>query len=261
MIPLNRTMSLDDFDDVRFREAADFLIYSWFLAKRIGGQCSTWWGTLDDKHVEETALNKGPGYSRPSWYPEEMDVHIPWFTLWEYCWTLVNSGAMRAKGMRLLSLGGAASVMDFSLLRMGHHIELVEARSYSPAQQVENLRLLECGSLNPHIMSFAQMGMLDIDPCDAMVSTNVIFLSGEEPQRVISKELKRLVRVGGVAAFTFDLGNPNPKRLVTDPISHFKWDGFRPVGEFVDRGDRYHVFYPDVAQGKYTAGSLLQRRV
>lgn len=259
---INRTMRLSDFDIPEFRSAASLIIDNWQETKKLGSQCSTWWGTLDDKHVKETVLNKGDDYQRPDWYPEEMDIHIPWFTLWEYVWTLTNCGAEKSK-QRYLSLGGAASVLDLTLLRLGHEVVLVEARDYSPLHQMRNARLFECSHLlDAHIMNIANIGSLQgIKPVDAMVSTNVIFLAGTLAQAAIKRYLQCLVKPSGLAAFTYDFLNPNPKRYVDDPLWQFDWDQFDPVESlFHDDGKRHHVFYPDPSKGRYTAASLLLRR-
>jgi len=261
---INRTMSLADFEDPAFQDAANLIIETWEEIQKLGGECSTWWGTLDDEHASGTLLNKGDDYVRPRWYPEAMDHHIPWFTLWEYCWTLIHCGALNTtKKRRFLSLGGAASAFDLTLLRLGHEVVLVEARGYSPVQQARNAALFGRDHMfHAHCMNIADLGHLDIKPVHAMVSTNVIFLAGTDAQAAINTHLQRFVEPGGVAAFTYDLFNPNPKRYVSDPLAQFDWDGFEPEEpSFHDNGERHHVFYPAPEKGKYTAASLLLRRV
>jgi hypothetical protein len=259
----NGTTDPDDFRRGDWKAARELLIAVWRAVEREGSRCSSWWGTLDDAHVPETLQNKGPGYLRPRWWPEDIDRQIPWFTLWEYCYVLTRASLAAREGLHLLSLGGAASMLDLCCMRLGHRVTVLDARTYGVERQQRNAKLLGvdnllCGYPGRPIEN---MHLLDGQVFDGMVSTNVIFLAGEAAQRACREKLFELIRPDGFACFTFDVGNPNPKRLVTDPVSHFKWHGFEIDGEWIDNGQRYHFYYPEPMRGYYTAGGMLLRRM
>lgn len=230
-----------------------------------GAQWSSWVGTITDEHRPSTELNKGPDYKPlPDW---PYDADIPWFTLWEYCWCLDNVRTLyenwRGPGMALLSLGGNACLLDLAFLRLGHSVHLVEQRQPSVTQQFENAEKLGVADrFHASVGRFEDVLPLDhAHLCDCMVSTNVIFLSGERGQRAIADHLHRWITPGGYAVSTFDFLNPNPDRFVDDPIAHFAWRGFKPSGKFHDTGSRHHLYFPDPTRGFYTAGGLVQTRL
>jgi hypothetical protein len=227
-----------------------------------GGKFCSWVGTFNDDHKPTTELNKGKGYSPvPDW---PYDADIPWFTVWEYCWTMIHLKAWaKGKTLNVLSLGGNACLLDLALLMDGHSVTLVEQRPYAVDQQIENARLIGCQD-NLRAICGKMEDVLCGDPMehDAMTSTNVLFLAGEPANRAVADRLRHWIRPNGRAFFTFDFGNPNPKRTVSDPIKHFEWEDFDPwpSGEFIDTGSRHHFFYPDPPKGSYTAGALIQER-
>jgi len=257
----NGTMDPDHFQASEWKRAVAKLVGTWDLAISHGGACSTWWGTLDDAHMPETILNKGPGYRRPRWWPGHIDRHIPWFTAWEYCYVLTRAHLMDSEPLTLLSLGGAASVLDLTLMRLGHHLTVLDARTYGVEQQQKNVEVLGIadrldGRPGQRIETLGAIEKL----FDGMISTNVLFLAGDPAQRACCEYLHRRLTPEGWACFTFDVGNPNPRRLVSDPVEHFRWNGMDIDGAWRDNGQRYHLYYPDPALGRYTAGGMLQRR-
>jgi len=257
-------MSRADFELPNMRAAADLVQGTMLELKRRGLIYSNWVGTLTPEHYPTTELNKGPGYEALPWFHD--DPNIPWFTLWEYSWVLVNSGVLAAQNpLRILSLGGSSSAFDAFLASLGHNIVVIEARPYT----VENTRknIAEMGwDMEIVLGNIGNVRNLlsGRAPFDLCVSTNVLFLSGEEAQKEVRDGLADIVRMGGVHCFTFDVFNPNPKRYLADPVAHFDVRGFRvdPEGEeFYDNGERHHLYYPEPELGRYTAGGLRQVRV
>lgn len=265
----NRTIDRFDFDwNKHMRRAADDLISVGRALLAKGGRFSTWVGTLDKRHRKSTLLNRGEGisYNALPWWPWDDD--IPWFTLWEYSWILAHVRRWcepRLKGepaLEVLSLGGSACLLDAALAADGHRITLLERRAHTCEQAAHNARRMgwryhvEQGPME------TSMGRLPPQAYDCMTSSNVLFLAGSSAQVAVATRLHGLIRPGGRAFFTFDYLNPNPERLVTDPLKHFRWDGFKPiVPYFHDGGHRTHCYYPEPEKGWYTAGALLQERV
>ena len=258
----NGTMAPHDLEIPAWQHAAQEIIKTW---RACGGQCSTWWGTLDDKHIPETIQNKGADYKKPAWWPEDIDLHIPWFTLWEYCYVLTQAELFETKELNLLSLGGAASALDLTCLLLGHRLTVLDARTYGVERQMENAIKLGCSSrLTVHPgMRIERLGELT-EVYDGMISSNVIFLAGEPAQAACRYDLSTKIDPGGFACFTVDIANPNPLRFV-DPTSverRFSWNGFAREGDgWSDNGLRYHVYYPDPTKPRYTAGGLFLRRL
>lgn len=262
MLP-NRTMEQSDLLLGPMRAAMESLISVAEHVLGVGGRFSSWVGTLDDAHYGTTELNKGPDYKPFTGWPYDED--IPWFTLWEYCWTLSNLREWAgSRKLRVLSLGGNACLLDLALMLDGHCVTLVEQRGIAVEQQERNVGVLGLKRLFRPCLGKMESILPDmIVMHNAMTSTNVLFLAGEAAQRSVSTELGRIIRPKGRAFFTFDFLNPNPSRCVSDPIAHFKWCGFRPWPEsrFVDTGSRHHLFYPEPSKGQYTAGGLIQERL
>lgn len=271
----NRTMrKLDLLEVPEMVEAREAICRVAERVTSLGGHFCSWVGTLDDAHRKNTEANKGPDYVP---LPETVwlyDRDIPWFTLWEYCWTLAQVRRIRPLGgLHVLSLGGNACLLDLALLDLGHRVTLVERRSHAAEQQEINAALLghddafgaNVGAMESWIPTMVKSGTR----FDAMTSTNVLFLAGDNAQRAVAQHLHKLIVPGGFAAFTYDYLNPNPARTVSNPLEHWKWEGFKPEVRmppgggpvFYDNGERHHLFYPQPELGHYTAASMLQMRV
>ena len=259
----NRTMSRDDFERYpEMRSAASRIMWAMEQLRSRQLVYSTWVGTINEEHIPNTILNKGPGYEPLPWFSD--DPNIPWFTLWEYCWNLTNSGLLEeTESKRVLSLGGSSSAFDALLAMLGHKIVVIERRPHTARNTRKNAAVMgwDVEVLDGDIADMRSLvnGMPLFDYC---VSINVLFLSGDEAQQEVRDGLADVVKVGGVHSFTFDVFNPNPKRFLADPIAHFNVRGFEPdPGGFVDNGERHHFFYPEPDKGRYTAGGLRQVRV
>lgn len=259
----NRTMEQEDLLHGSMRTCLRHLVEIGLKLLDSGGKFCSWVGTLDDAHRRTTELNKGSGY-KP--LPKDVwpwDLDIPWFTVWEYCWVLSNFRQWAGnRKLWVLSLGGNACLLDLALMRDGHHVTLVEQRSFAVNQQVHNAKLLGAArSLSHRTGRIEEILPEEWIQHDAMTSTNVLHLAGSVAQQAVGQELKRLIKPQGRAFFTFDYLNPNPARYVEDPAAHFKWSGFQawPSGSvFLDTGSRRHLYYPEPEKGCYTAGALIQ---
>jgi len=261
--PPNRTMSKADFEVPAFRAAADAVQETQRLIKAEGLVYSHWCGQLDDAHIPSTVANKGEAYEPLPWSTD--DERIPWFTLWEYSWVLSHSGLLDSnKKLRVLSLGGSSSSCEATVARMGHHVTVIEGRPYTADNARKNARHFGWDMLVHHGRFEDLPAILrGAEPFDVVISTNVLFLCGDEARRVIGDHLFEFVRPGGEAFITFDFGNPNPKRYLDDPYSYFGYSYFEVQAHevpFLDNGERHHFFYPDPSKGHYTAGAVALRR-
>jgi len=259
----NGTMSKDDFMIPEVRAAADAVQFTQKFLHEQDLAYSHWCGQLDDRHLPNTILNKGPGYEPLPWAYD--DANIPWFTLWEYSWILANSGLLAStRKLRVLSLGGSSSSCEATVARWGHHVTTIESRPYTAKNAAENATRFGWDMTVHHGRIEQLRSLLEgSPPFDMMISSNVLFLCGEEAHQEVRSGLQEVIVPGGWACFSFDFLNPNPKRFVDDPVGHFDYQGFQiKPGQagFIDNGERHHFFYPDPAKGYYTAGAIFLQR-
>jgi len=259
----NKTMTKADFNIPAFRQAADAVQETQRLLRDRGLVYSHWCGQLDDQHIPTTIANKGPDYVPLPWAFD--DERIPWFTLWEYAWALSTSGALRGvPKKRVLSLGGSSSSCEATVARMGHHVTAIDGRPHTIENARRNAEVFGWDMVLHHgrIEDLLQL-VGDQPPFHFMMSTNVLFLCGEPAREAVAKDLHEVIRPGGGAYITFDFQNPNPKRYLDDPKGYFNYRGFRvhpPESTFQDNGERHHLFYPEPAKGRYTAGAVTLRK-
>lgn len=222
---------------------------------RAGLRYSSWWGTLDDSHIDASKLNKGAGYEPiPEAYDDE---GTPWFALWEYAAVLQHVHEWPAGG-RILDLGGSSSPLGVFLAMQGYDVLVLDRRQ----DAVENtdkigvrlgipLRARQCNLTSPPRVLGRFAVILDV---------SCLFTVPD--RRVALDWLPTIATADAHFISTFDFHNPNPKRRITEPAIEMCPRGFSSVGEFVDRGERQLFYYPDPSHkdAYYTMGCCAFRR-
>ena len=260
----NKTLSKADLYNPEIASVIDSIQMFMLEMKEKGLRYTTWVGTFGDDHVPTTILNKGENYQPYEWSVD--DKNIPWFTLWEYCWTLANSGLMDAtEPQNVLELGGAASAFSMFIASLGHHITVVERRPTINTANENAKALRFSNNFNGIRGDVTDIGeLLKGKIFDHIISISHLFLVTEEARKTVIATIPTITKVGSKISFSFDYKNPNPVRYVDDPIEHFTIEGFEVIpkgAKFVDTRERHHFFYPNPSKGYYTCGTLFMERI
>lgn len=260
MLNPNKTMSRRDLYNPEIAKIINDIQIFMFKMKKRDLQYTSWVGTFGGAHIPTTVLNKGKNYIP---YEQSIDDNnIPWFTLWEYCWILANSGLLESKPVNVLEFGGAASAFSMFIASLGHHITVIEKRD-TINTAVKNAKALNLENNFEGIRDdVKRVGILVKERVfDCFVSISHLFLISEEARKAVLDSIPKLSRIGSKMCLSFDYLNPNPLRFVNDPIKHFAIEGFEPTtSKFVDTNERYHFYYPDPEKGYYTVGALFMER-
>ena len=236
---INKSM---DRDDLLRPDCAAILAELFGLMRRMrrrGVSHSSWYGTLDAWPSPCEWINRGPDYQP---WPENPDeIRVPWFLLWEIAWLVANTPIRRAA--RVLDMGGAASLFACYLASRGHDVVAIDLNDALVAHtdriaQAMNWRL-----------AARRMDMQDLDfPNDHFdhVFSVCVFEHLPVSGRVCcSSAVRRVLKPGGTAGFTFDYANPqsfagidSPEDVESQLIAP---TGLAPRGNmpFLDTGKRY----------------------
>lgn len=262
----NCTMQREHFD--RFppiRRTAEHLFDTMTKMHQRGLYYSNWVGSLEQSHIRNTVIAKGPDYEPLSWGYD--DLNIPWFTIWEYSWVLANSGVLHPeqKPLRILDLGGSSSVFDVALGLHGHHIVVVDKNEESLNNAKYNAEALGY-TLEVIPADFQQLSQAlagQEGTFDCILSVSVLFFCDPQRHQILERNLFRYLKPGGLLAFSFDFLNPHPVRNIHDPVSYFNFRHLNLLPEgasFVDNKERHHLYRLDTSKGHYTAGALFFQR-
>lgn len=252
---LNTTVSWDGFCAVEtvVNELQRFAVHM----RRNGLMYTDWCGRLDFP-VEETFANMRGDEYEPVGLVDEW--RIPWTTYWEYAWVLSQSGVLEG-GFDVLELGGAASLFGAYVAAMGNRVTVVDKR--------KNVRR---GERNASALGFDLTGvqgnlselatLVGSQKFDHVLSISCLHLCGPGALQEVKASLASVTKPGARFSFSFDLGNPNPKREIVDPAYYFETEGFRLRGDgaFHDTSERYHLYYPAPEMGTYTVAAMFMER-
>lgn len=255
---LSRTMDREALFNTGQRVIVDQL-QRFMVRMRLRGAVYTDWCGLPDYPIERTWENIGEEEYDPVGLVDEW--RIPWFTYWEYSAVLKNSGVLQG-GYRVLDLGGAASAFDAFIASKNNQVVVVERRdTVEIARKNAKIMGLDLKPIQGDMANVAAL-LKDAEPFDHVVSISNLFLCGTEALAAVKAGIGEFTVPNARLSFSFDFLNPNPKRLVTDPVRHFAIPGWklRDDGGFTDNGKRYHTYYPDAEKPKYTAATLFMER-
>lgn len=206
---------------------------------RAGVSHSSWYGTVDSWPSAWEWINRGPDYEPWAGNPDE--VRVPWFLLWEIAW-LVSNTPMRG-GSRVLDMGGAASLFSCYLASRGHEVVSIDLNESLVA------RTAEIAERMGWRLSARRMDMQDLDfpdeHFDHVFSVCVFEHLPVSGRICCSSAVRRILKAGGTAGFTFDYGNPQAFARIDTP-SDVESQLVGPTGltargnlPFFDCGKRY----------------------
>lgn len=236
---LNKTMDRNDLECFACREVLVELFGLMRRMKRRGVAYSSWYGLLDSWPSAWEHINRGESYQMWPGNPDELAV--PWFLLWEIAWLTANTPMQH--GARVLDMGGAGSLFTCYLASRGcevHTIDLQQElcdRTASIAKAM-NWRLI------PRRMDMTRLEYPDgyFDHVFSVCVFEHLPVSGRVE---CNTQVKRVLKPGGTAAFTFDFANPQSFGRIDTPEDvrqqFIEPTGLTPRGNarFHDNGKRY----------------------
>ena len=236
---INKTM---DRADLERPECQAVLLELFGLMRRMqarGAPYSSWYGAVDAWPSAWEHINRGEAYQPYPGNPDEL--RIPWFLLWEIAWLSANTPMKPAA--RVLDMGGAGSLFSCYLASRGcevHTIDLQDdlCRQAGRAASIMGWRI-----------DARRMDMTRLDYPDGYfdhVFSVCVFEHLPVSGRIqCNREVRRVLRSGGTAAYTFDYANPQSFGRIDTPDDvqrqFVEPSGLRLRGDgsFGDNGLRY----------------------
>jgi SAM-dependent methyltransferase len=249
---INKTM---DREDLNKPDCRDLLPELFGLIRRMqgrGARYSSWYGRADAWPSIWEHVNRGVDYEPWPGNPDEL--RIPWFLLWEIAWLVVNTPMRR--GARVLDMGGAGSLFTCYLASRGFDVHTIDLD--------ERLcrRSEEIASLMNWRMTARRMDMTRLDyPDDYFdhVFSVCVFEHLPVSGRIrCNEQVRRVLRPGGTASYTFDYFNPQsfgrldtPEDVQRQFVEPSKLS-LRGDGRFHDNGKRYLASPQCFGFGRFT---------
>lgn len=238
-IPINKSMDREDLRAPACAAILDELFGLMRRMRRMGVSHSSWYGTLNAWPSPWEWINRGPDYEPWPGNPDE--IRVPWFLLWEIAW-LVSNTPMR-RGSRVLDMGGAASLFSCYLASRGHDVVSIDLNDALVTHSDEIARRMNWR------LAARRMDMQDLDfPDDHFdhVFSVCVFEHLPVSGRVCcSSAVRRVLKPGGTAGFTFDYANPQAFARIDSP-QDVEAQLVTPTGlvargrmPFLDTGRRY----------------------
>ncbi|HVP12846.1 MAG TPA: class I SAM-dependent methyltransferase [Phycisphaerae bacterium] len=250
---INKTM---DRDDLHRPECGAVLAELFGLMRRMrrcGAKYSSWYGQTGAWPSAWEHINRGPDYQ--PWPDNPDELAVPWFLLWETAWLTANM-PMRP-GSRVLDMGGAGSLFSSYLASRGHDVYAIDLD--------EGLCRLadETAARMQWRLTARRMDMTALDFPDAYfdhVFSVCVFEHLPVSGRVAcNRQVARVLKPGGTAAYTFDYDNPQSfgrldtpedvRRQLIEPSGL----ALRGGGAFWDGGRRYLLAPQCFGFGRFTA--------
>lgn len=220
---------------------------------------SSWYGTLDanpDSWVRTEAwLNMGgDAYQNIPGYP--VDPKFPWFLFWEIFWVWLNLSAAVIPGrtattpLRVLDIGGSASLFSYWMAAVGANVTTVERDHYlvdAAREGAEKLPKFQMNAVLDDIQNLdSRFPPGSFDVITAICVMEHIPVS----DRVrVTDAMRKLLVPGGWMAMTFDYRNPDKRAQLRDfrQVREQLIDpsGMQVTAPFIDAGSRplLHPWY------------------
>lgn len=246
-----------DRDDLLRPECAEvldelFALMRWMQTH--GLEYSSWYGRLGAWPSAWEWINRGQDYEPWPGNPDE--IRVPWFLLWEIAWLATH--ARLTRGGCVLDMGGSASLFACLLAARGMEVHTIELNNKLVAH---TWRLAQRTGWRLHArtmdMRHPEFPQGTFDHVFSVCVLEHLPVSGRV---ACNRQVRRLLRPGGTAGFTFDYGNPQAfarldtprdvRRQIVEP-SGLALD---PAHEFADNGKRYLVAPQYFGFGRATAG-------
>jgi len=249
---INKTMDRADLARPDCQEVLTELFGLMRRMKARGAKYSSWYGRLDAWPSVWEHINRGPDYEPWPGNPDEL--RVPWYLLWEIAWLATNT-PLRA-GDRVLDMGGAGSLFSCYLASRGlevHTIDLNEGlcRAAEASASIMKWRL------HARCMDMTRLDFPD-EHFDHVFSVCVFEHLPVSGRVACNRQVARILRPGGTAAYSFDYANPQSFGRIDSPEDvqrqFVQPSGLAPRGNvrFVDAGKRYLATPPCFGFGRFT---------
>lgn len=266
----NKTMERSDLENPECRA---ILIELFGLIRRMGAAgaaYSSWYGRVDNWPGTWEHINRGADYMPYPGNPDELNV--PWYLLWEISWLAANTPIRR--GARVLDMGGAGSLFSCFLAHRGCEVHTIDLDESLCRRADETARRMGWR------LHARRMDMTALDyPADSFdhVFSVCVFEHLPVSGRIeCNTHVRRVLKPGGTAAYTFDYANPQSFGRIDTPEDvrrqFVEPSGLRLSGPpFVDCGERQLASPQVFGFGRFTrkaaglqawlAKSLERRRI
>jgi len=238
---INKTM---DRSDLEHPQCVAILQELFDLMKRMqdkGAQYSSWYGNTDPWPSLWDFINRGEDYQPWPGNPDEL--RIPWFLLWEICWLIANTPIQ--PNSRILDMGGAGSLFSCYLADRGHEVYTIDLQD-NLCRQAEDTAGIMGWQLKAQTMDMSNLDFPD-EYFDHVFSVCVFEHLPISGRIQCSEKVKKILKPGGTASYTFDYANPqmfsrfnSPADVQQQLIEPSKL-ALRGNGDFHDTGQRYLI--------------------
>lgn len=248
---INKTMSRSDLAQP---DCAIVLAELFGLMRRMqarDAKYSSWYGRVDAWPSAWEHINRGPEYEPWPGNPDEL--RIPWYLLWEIAW--LSAHAPLPRGARVLDMGGAGSLFTSFLAARGHEVHTIDLDSGLCRLSAETARRMGW-RIRPRQMDMTRLDFPD-GHFDAVFSVCVFEHLPVSGRIACNAQVARVLRPGGVAAYTFDYANPQSfGRIDTPEDVHEQFvapSALSIMGNarFFDTGERYLETPPCFGFGRF----------
>jgi|GEM_PF-1148313 len=213
---------------------------------------SSWYGRLAGWPGAWEHINRGMAYQPYPGNPDELKV--PWFLLWEIAWLVANTPLR--PGSRVLDMGGAGSLFSCFLAARGHDVVAIDIDA-DLCRRADTLGAAMNWRLRGEVMDMAELDFPDgyFDHIFSVCVFEHLPVSG----RVRCNEhIRRVLKPGGTASYTFDYANPQAFGRLATP-EDVNWQFVEPSGlswrghpSFEDNGLRYLSCPQSFGFGRFT---------
>ncbi len=213
---------------------------------------SSWYGRLSGWPGAWEHINRGMAYQPYPGNPDELKV--PWFLLWEIAWLVANTPLR--PGSRVLDMGGAGSLFSSFLAARGHEVVSIDIDA-DLCRRADALGDAMNWRMRGEVMDMAELDFPD-EHFDHIFSVCVFEHLPVSGRVRCNEHIRRVLKPGGTASYTFDYANPQAFGRLATP-EDVKWQFVDPSGlswrgqpHFEDNGLRYLSCPQSFGFGRFT---------
>ncbi len=213
---------------------------------------SSWYGRLAGWPGAWEHINRGMAYQPYPGNPDELKV--PWFLLWEIAWLVANTPLR--PGSRVLDMGGAGSLFSCFLAARGHDVVSIDIDA-DLCRRADALGTAMNWRMRGEVMDMAELDFPD-GHFDHIFSVCVFEHLPVSGRVRCNEHIRRVLKPGGTASYTFDYANPQAFGRLATP-EDVNWQFVEPSGlswrgqpRFEDNGLRYLSCPQSFGFGRFT---------
>lgn len=249
---INKTMDRRDLHLPECRRVLTELFGLMRRMKAISADYSSWYGHVDAWPSMWEHVNRGPAYE--PWPDNPDELRVPWFLLWEIAWLVARTPIRR--GARVLDMGGAGSLFSCYLASRGHEVHTIDLDE-TLCRRAEETAAKMAWRLHARRMDMTQLAYPD-GHFDHVFSVCVFEHLPVSGRVRCNEQVRRVLRPGGTASYTFDYANPQSFGRIDTPAdvqrqfvepSRLR---LRGSGGFHDGGQRYLATPQCFGFGRFT---------